>query len=151
MARVKAALEADGWSTVSGEDGVSILTAAVCESGDVYTQTFWIAEDRYLVCYAAIAAAPPAGRLPALFELVARANNHLPAGAFEVDLESGEVRFRCAHYVDEGTPSDRTLLALVETTTRTMDSYAPAIRAVFAGAAPLAALAAVEGDDPHAP
>ena len=95
----------------------------------------------------------PAGRLPAVAELAARANFGMLTGAFEVSFDTGDVRFRTSvrlEALDDGAYAELGLAEqLVHETVRTnvvtMNAYVGGLRAVVAGDAPAAAIARIEG------
>jgi hypothetical protein len=83
---------------------------------------------------------------PAAAEFLHRANFGLIVGNFELDMDDGEVRFKT--WVDcPDTPlTDSLMRPLVVANIAMMDRYLPAIHAVNAGAAAVAAIQLIEDD-----
>jgi hypothetical protein len=74
--------------------------------------------------------------------LLARLNWGLPIGAFELDVDDGQVRFRTSIDVGDGELTPELLKPLLIANLTLMDHHLPAIRAVAAGASAVEALAA---------
>lgn len=87
---------------------------------------------------------PPQYR-PAVIEYLARVNLELPIGSFDIDVDSGSVRFRTG--ID--TPNNELTVSMVRaaayTTVQMMDRYfSGVLSVVHSGLSPEAALARVE-------
>lgn len=95
---------------------------------------------------------PPA-RLPALMRALTRANLGLPAGAFELDLDTGEIRFRTSIDVgsDVASLTDGLVDSVVFQNIVTMDQYLPAIERVVEGEDPDLVVAEVESSPRSGP
>jgi hypothetical protein len=93
----------------------------------------------------------PDDRRVAAAEFCNRANFGLAIGNFELDHDSGEIRFRTsfdALDVASDATADVNLVRNIATANVvTMDQYLPALDAVLGGAEAAAAVAAVEDDD----
>ena len=138
-------LEDDGWSWQPGDDGVSLLTGVTGENGSFLCRIVWEATNRYLIAYAVLPVAAPFHYRPAMMEYVTRANYGLPSGAFEIDLNDGEVRFRNTLFVEYAFPTEKQITELLYTVVYTADDYLPGILRVNDGVSPQIALAEVEG------
>ncbi len=82
----------------------------------------------------------------AMTELLTRANYGMFVGAFEFDLDDGEVRFKTAVDFRDDRLSVALVRNAVETNWITMTRYLRAIQAVLSGTAPREALALVRDD-----
>jgi len=83
-------------------------------------------------------------------ELISRINYSLVIGDFELNYETGKIRFKTSLYYDDTFPIP---VSLVENTIITnlymMDKYVPGIMAVLYGSiSPVEALAEIDGSDP---
>ena len=87
---------------------------------------------------------PPQYRT-AVAEYLTRANYGLPVGNFEMDLDTGDVRFRTSVETPEDELSVAMIRALAYANLRAMDHYFPGVLAVVhGGLSPEAALARTE-------
>lgn len=78
-------------------------------------------------------------------EYLTRVNYCLPVGNFDMDFETGEVRFRAGIETPEGELSVKMVRALAYASVRAMDQYFPGLLAVVRnGLSPTAALARVD-------
>ncbi len=81
----------------------------------------------------------------AVAEYLTRVNYGLPLGNFEMDLDSGDVRFKTSIEVPEGELTVAMVRTLAYANVRTMDHYFPGVLAVVhGGLSPEAALARAE-------
>jgi hypothetical protein len=105
----------------------------------------WNDEEDQLVVYSLCPHVVPADRRQAMGELVLRASFGLPIGAFELDLDDGELRFRTS--IDfEDTVVDPVLVHhAFYINVALMDRHLPAIEAVLGGASAKEALARIAG------
>jgi hypothetical protein len=82
---------------------------------------------------------------PAVAEYLTRVNYGLPLGNFEMDLDSGDVRFKTSIEVPEGELTVAMVRTLTYVNVRSMDHYFPGVLAVVhGGLSPEAALARAE-------
>lgn len=87
----------------------------------------------------------PAQHRLAVVEYLMRANYLLPVGSFEMDLETGSVRFKTSVETPENELSVAMVRSMVYTNLRMMDHFFPGVLAVVhSGLNPEAALARVE-------
>jgi hypothetical protein len=83
----------------------------------------------------------PEPRRTAIAELLTRANSRLHLGNFEMEFDSGELRYRTSFSLDSGELDHALLRPLVYVNVNMMDRFIPAIMAVsYGGLAPLTAL-----------
>jgi ADP-ribosyl-[dinitrogen reductase] hydrolase len=88
----------------------------------------------------------------AVAEAVVRINFDLVHGGFELNMNTGEVRFREAHVVGNQALSPETARALLHGGIERFERYLPALMKVaFAGAEPHTAVGAVRSDADEAP
>jgi len=85
-------------------------------------------------------------RRSAVGQLLHRLNSRLAMGAFEMNLDSGEVRFRTGLDLADVTLTEALLEPVIMTNLRTVEDYLPAILAVRAGTDPVRALADVQDE-----
>ncbi len=89
--------------------------------------------------------APPEKR-PALAEFLTRANYDLPIGAFEMDFDEGQIRFRTSIDLTDVRLSHQILRNVVYPNLLLVDLYYKGIMSVlFSDSAPADAIAAIEG------
>ncbi|MBX3001178.1 MAG: YbjN domain-containing protein [Caldilineaceae bacterium] len=142
---VAAYLNEDGWSWRRQEGEDSLITGVAGENGSFLCQIVWDVANRYLIAYAALPIITDPQHRSAMMEFVTRANYGLLIGAFELDLDNGELRFRNTLYTDLAYPSSQQIAELLYTTASVTDDYLPGILQVNDGIAPQIALSAVEG------
>lgn len=144
----------DGWSLTSAEDSHTWLASVEGEHGRWAVLVQLYPERGVFACYSLVPVSPPSTRLAEVIEYLTRANAGLVTGNFEVDVDTGEVRFKAAVDLSELAPDDlasgtviRALVSdLAYTNVATTDRYLPGLLQVVAGAAsPADAIAAVEG------
>lgn len=147
-AAVLAFLERDGWPVQQ----TSTQEAAVVESVFAGSAAEWpvrlMAYDGYgqLVVESLLPLAPAVPARGALAALVVGINWQLLTGAFQLDLATGEVRFRnTLLLVDNEVVTDRLIKGLLYSNVMTVDRCWPALTAVAVdGAEPQDVLAALE-------
>jgi hypothetical protein len=125
--------DADGWVSVNytGENGA------------------WLAwmQDRgsYLVAYAVCPTKAPVGRRPAIAEFITRANFGLAAGNFEMNFDTGQIRFKNGIYARDEALSASLVGRMFQFANWTMDDYYAGLMAViYAGSDPATAVAQME-------
>lgn len=102
-------------------------------------------DKRQIVVFTVCQKFTPEEQLPAMAELMARANHGLVSGNFELDFDDGEVRFRTSLDLGEDELTDAAIDRLLVANVSAMDLYLPAIEAVMAGEqTPVAAIEAIE-------
>jgi len=88
----------------------------------------------------------PEGQRPQIAELISRANSQVIIGNFELNYDSGEVRYKTSLEIPESAVSVEVLRPLLFTSAIMMDSFMPAVIAVLhGGKTPLDAMQLVEG------
>jgi hypothetical protein len=125
--------DADGWVSVNytGENGA------------------WLAwmQDRgsYLVAYAVCPTKAPPDRRQAIAEFITRANFGLAAGNFELNFDTGQIRFKNGIYARDEPLTPSLVGRLFQFTNWTMDDYYAGLMAViYASADPATAVAQME-------
>lgn len=144
----------DGWSLTASDDGHTWVTTVEGEHGRWMT-IVQVYDDRGVFAfYSMLPVSPSGARIGDVVEYVTRANSGLVTGNFEVDVDSGEVRYKTAidvSDVPEAALADgavvRALVAdLAYTNVATADRYLPGLLQVVAGSStPAGAIAAIEG------
>jgi hypothetical protein len=141
---VAAFLDADGWSWEASPDSAVILTGANGDNGQFACQIVWEGAHEYLVCYAILPVAVHPQRITAITEFLNRANYGLPSGNFEMEPESGEIRFRNSRFVGDTILTYDEIEDLLYTAVFQADIYTPGFQRVNDGLSPKDAIAVVE-------
>ena len=82
-------------------------------------------------------------------ELLARINYGLNIGNFELDMNDGEIRYKTSIDVEGGDLTPRMVETLIAVNISTTDRYFPSFADVmYAGVAPMEAVARIERPDP---
>lgn len=98
-----------------------------------------------LTAYVIIRLDDAAHHAVALSQVIARANYGLLPGCFEIDLDSGETRFRSTLNIRADTINPREVAQLLSDALMMTKTYAPAFRKVIqSGVSPLDAIEEVE-------
>jgi hypothetical protein len=145
--------EDDGWNLTPSDDGHTWVASVEGENGrwPVLVQVF--ADRGVFACYSLAPVSPPASRHAEVLAYLTRANAGLVTGNFEVDLDTGEIRYKTAIDLSDVDEADlasgavvRALVAdLTYTNVATLDRYLPGLLQVVAGSASAAdAVAAIE-------
>ncbi len=87
----------------------------------------------------------PTERRSAVAEFITRANHGLHIGNFELDYDSGEIRYKTSIDVEGDQLSEALVRQLVMTNVSTMDRYLPGLKEVAAEVDPAVAIADIEG------
>lgn len=137
---VRASLEARGYRYEQNAYGW-IRLAIRCDRGSYEVMTH--ASDRHslvrVIC--AYGSRVPEARRAAVAEAIARINFGVPIGCFDLDFSDGELRFRSAIDVDEGTLSTTMVDNMIGFALRSLDRYHDALmRIAFGGEEPESAL-----------
>ncbi len=118
----------------------------------VHAGAQWVAylttleEAHQLIVHSMVPDTVPEHRRPAVALFLTRANYGLPIGNFEMDLDSGEVRYKTSVDVEGDELSDALIDHLLMANVVTTGRYLDGLRAVIGGAAP--DLAAKEAETP---
>lgn len=75
----------------------------------------------------------PEGARSVVAETIARANYGLKVGKFELDVDSGEIRFQAAQILTEDSLHETVIDRLLATTMLMLDRYLPAVLSVIYG------------------
>jgi len=100
--------------------------------------------ERQVIFYSTLKDPVPRDRMPQLLEFVARANDGLAIGNFEIDVDHGELRFKTSVDLNNAELSEGLLGGLTSVNVATINVYLPGIRAVADGMPPAEAIAMVE-------
>jgi hypothetical protein len=137
--------EKDGWNFRRLGAHPALEMGVAGEHGN-YRLVVVAEEDRSIVRFLTfIEGKIPEPRRRDAMEYITRANYGLLVGNFELDLEDGEVRFKCSIDIDEGTFSYPQYQSMLYTSVAVLDRYTPGLQRVLLGTAdPAAAIAEVE-------
>lgn len=141
----KAFFETDGWPYEEADEMPVLRTGfrTDAEAFEVFLQER--EEEEQVLVYAMVPFEVPTNRTTAVVDYMTRANFGLVLGAFEMDLDDGEARFRTSMDL-EGVDANETILRnLVYACVFTLTHYLPGLRRVaLEGMDPAAALQAAE-------
>ncbi len=102
-------------------------------------------EFEQFVFYSVAPVLVPAERRAAACEFIARVNHGLHIGNFEIDLETGEIRYKTSIDVEGSQLTVPLVRQLVTANVSTMDRYLPGLKQVAASVDPAVAIADIEG------
>lgn len=91
---VEEVLTGDGWQLFPLTDGVGLSTTVRADGATWPFVALVDDEEEVVVCYSVLPRRVPPESRPAVSELLTRTNYGLLVGAFEIDLDDGEVRLR---------------------------------------------------------
>jgi hypothetical protein len=143
----------DGWTLSESGDGSTWASTVEGENGRWMTVIRVDDDRRVFVFYSLLPVSPSASRIGDVVEYATRANRGMVTGNFEVDVDTGEVRYKTAIDLGEvalddlasGTVTRALVADLVYTNVGTADRYLPGLLQVVAGAAtPAGAIDAIE-------
>lgn len=89
--------------------------------------------DAQLLVYSVLAGPVPVERRAAIAEFLTRVNYYMPIGNFEMDYDSGEVRYKTSVAVEGDRLSVAMARQLLRLNIATMDLFLPGIGAVIRG------------------
>ncbi len=144
FAALRAFLLEDGWNIEEADEGISLHSKFSGEHGSWPVFAFAVDGDCPVVVYSHLPMQVDARLRPAMMEFITRANNGLNVGNFEMDLDTGDVRFKTSADRSEGAPDDDQLHAAFYANMAVMDTYYLGLMAVLAGKAASAAIALAE-------
>lgn len=141
---VKQFLTQDEWTFSEGDEG-SLLSLGISGQNGQWQCYAKAREAEYqFVFYSVCSAQAAEDCRPALAEFVARANFGLVIGNFELDLDTGEVRYKTSIDVEGDRLTPPLVQNVVYANVVMMDRYLPGIMAVLGGTTPAEALKMVE-------
>jgi hypothetical protein len=148
LSRVEAFLKSDSWRYEPVE-GTSALRMRYEGQNGTWTVLVYTRESlRQAGFYSVLPDPVPDDRLPAVAEYLHRANYDLAIGCFELDWDTGQVRFRTSLDLEGGELGDRQIRNYLYANVLTCDRYLKGLADVSAGrATPAEAIAAVEAPD----
>ncbi len=139
--------DGDNWNYHLLEDQNTIVLSFKGHNGEWNCIAQVRDEQQQIVFYSAYEESVPEGRREAVSKLLTRLNYQLVFGAFELDLDDGELNFRTAIDANGFIPEIRLIRNLVHTNITTMDRYLPVINAVISGSEPKLALDHLDAQD----
>lgn len=142
---VAAYLAARDWPSEE-DDGVFAMPVAG-EAGAWVAYLDPLDDQQQLLVYSVPDVDVPRARLADVALYLTRANFGLAIGNFEMDLDSGDIRFKTSVDVEGGVLTEAMVDHLVLANVVTTDRYLPGLRAVAQGADPAGAVAEVERAD----
>lgn len=148
MEKISGRLTDPEWGFGPGPSENSLVTMFEGDSGKFIVAVTVREPQQQLAFYAYSPVEAPEDKLPAMMELLTRANHGMILGNFELDLADGEVRFKVSIDVEKASDPLPLVDPHLSVCIMTMDQYLPAILAVISGeASPEEALALAEEDD----
>ena len=143
---VREFLEEEDWPYVmiEGQSGLAINFRG--DNGTFHCYAGTREEDSIFFFHAFAPEECPLELRPAMTELLTRANYGMYLGAFEMDLEDGEMRFKNSVDVEGAALSEVMVRNVIYTSCAMLDRYYPAIDGLLhEGLSPQQALALAEG------
>ncbi len=139
---LRSTLEAEGlpFEELAGQELLRFAFVGAYGRWAVLAQ--WSADDDHLSVFSIAPAAVPPERRAAMAELVLRINFGLRVGAFDLDLDDGELRFRTAQDFEGVTVAPALVRQCLLYNLAAMDHHFEAIHAVMTGRTAAEALAA---------
>jgi hypothetical protein len=135
----------DDWPITVLEPGAVLHTVFRGEHGEWNCFVLVRDEFRQLAFYSVCPITVPVSHRPAVAEFLMRLNYDLHLGNFELNFDSGEVRYRTSLNIAECDFSPELLRPIIYTNVLMMDQNLPGIMSVSYGqVSPVEALAAVE-------
>lgn len=145
--QVIAFLDHDEWPW---EDGGSSGDATVLKTAFQGDNGRWVCAivvregEGQILFYSLLPEATPEDRLPAMYEAVARANEDLMLGNFEVASDDGTLRFKTSIDVGGQDLTPDLMRPVVLANVITTDQHLPALTAVQQGVPPVEALVSLD-------
>jgi hypothetical protein len=124
---------AEGWELLERPEDGAILFPVAGQSGAWTTIAQARETERQAFFYSVLREHVPEDRRGEAATLLARLNWGLPLGAFELDLDDGQVRFRTSIDVGEAELTPALLKPLLIANLTLMDHHLPAILDVVGG------------------
>jgi hypothetical protein len=122
-------LDDAGWKFQPTEEYLSATMIMEGQHG-TWPCVVMVREDaRQIITYSANTLRVPADRRAKLAELIARANFGMAIGNFELNVDTGEIRYKTSVDVSASTLDAGLLERLIRANIETMDRYLPALRA----------------------
>lgn len=138
-------LKAAGWHYQIVEPGALIRASARSEHGTWVVYLRADESSRRVVCHTLMDLNIPTELRPRVLEYLSRVNYQLPLGSFDMDVDSGDIRFKTGAEVPAGLFSTAAARALATAGVHASERYFSGVLAVvYSGLSPTAALARVE-------
>lgn len=138
-------LKQDDWVFVEipGESTLRVAFQGDNGQWNCYAQA--IEEQKRFVFYSLVPVTAPKNKRLAVAEAIARANYGMGIGNFELELDTGEIRFKTSMDFEGSVPNSGAIAHLVYLNVLTMDKYLPGImQVIYSNISPVEALAAIE-------
>ena len=139
MDSVTAFLQEDNWryEEIPGESAIRFSFSGKNEDHEIF------------VFYCIVPLRVPEPQRPVIAELLSRINYGLNIGNFELDMNDGEIRYKTSIDVEGGELTSRMAETVIAINISTTDRYFPSFTDVmYAGVAPVEAVARIERPDP---
>ncbi|MBN1261997.1 MAG: YbjN domain-containing protein [Anaerolineae bacterium] len=146
---VIAFFEADDWPYQQLDDDATVLQTATQGASGAWNCFVQIREAQaQVIFYSVCPVTIPKPQRTAIAEFLTRANSGMVIGNFEIDLESGQVRYKTSIDVAGDQLSHALMHNLTYANVLTMDEYLPGLMAVLADdTTPKEAIAAIESSN----
>ena len=137
--------EDDDWPIQPAEREPILFTRFRGRNGEWSCQARVHVKQERFVFYSFCPLTCPPDKLIAMAVFVTRANYGMIIGNFELDLESGELRYKTSIDVEGAELTSPLIQHMVYANVMMMDNYLPGVMAVIAGTSSEEAIAMVEG------
>lgn len=138
-------LEDEAWHYQVIEPGALVRTGVRGERGTWICNLRVDEERRHVICHTLMDLNIPPENRAAVLEYLSRANFSLPLGGFDMNIDTGEIRFKNGLESPDGSLPVSVVRAMVLTALRATERYFPGVLSVVhSGLRPEAALARVE-------
>jgi hypothetical protein len=134
----------DGWDYHLDAERYLIHASYEGEMGSWEVVALVRPDDNFVLLYSRYPQAVPQERRLVMAELIARANFDLPIGNFELNMDTGELRYKTSLEIEPSVFDVATAYNLLLANLSMMDLHWPAIEAVVDGQDAQAALALIE-------
>jgi hypothetical protein len=121
------------WARTTSTASRSICADFRCDVGSYRIIAAIDAESELFQVFGYSPVRVPEGARPAVAETIARANYGLKVGKFELDFDTGELRFQAAQILTEDSLEESVIDRLMGTTMSMLDMYLPAVLSVIYG------------------
>jgi hypothetical protein len=135
--------DAGGWPVqIAEEDPILSIKYKLGDDEWVFVATV-DDDDNIITIFSRVPENCPPARRAAMCEFLVRANYGMTHGAFDMDIEDGEIRYRVGTDLQDMVLTPKHLQSITNYNLATMATFLPAIRAVIAGTTPAAAMEAI--------
>ncbi|HWO27099.1 MAG TPA: YbjN domain-containing protein [Kofleriaceae bacterium] len=135
-----------GWKLQADEERRSVTMLMEGRNGTWPCIVVAREQEQQILVYSASSLRVPPDRRTKLAETIARANFGMVIGNFELEMDTGEIRYKTSLDVSESELDGGLLERILRPNIQTMDRYLPTFAAaIHSDATPVQALARVEG------